>query len=287
MIRVYVAGAYSAENVIDVFGNMRRGIELSFELLKKGFAPFVPWFDYHFSLTGEVTLEEYYAYSNAWLLRSDAVLVVDHENSFKSEGVKKEIALANRLNIPVFKDPEKLYEWHGQGVSCAYYPDVIGLTGEARSGKDTIGRMLVDQYGYTRLAFADRLKEKASYYFGYTDEEIEEKGPQVRRILQGFGLALRDIQENYWINIVRDKMEPGKRYVITDVRFDNEAEFIRESGIIVHVSRPRKERIEGADHISEQGVGYMARTDYELRNDFSTVEELEREVQKFMKDLIG
>ena len=36
---------------------------------------------------------------------------------------------------------------------------IIGLTGYARSGKDTVAKILVDNYGYKRIAFADKIRE--------------------------------------------------------------------------------------------------------------------------------
>lgn len=36
---------------------------------------------------------------------------------------------------------------------------IIGLSGYARSGKDSVARVLVDEYGYKRVAFADKLRE--------------------------------------------------------------------------------------------------------------------------------
>lgn len=114
MRRVYVAGAYSAPNIIDVLANMKRGMDLSFQVLKAGFAPFVPWFDYHFSLIGHVTYEEYLAYSMAWLEASSAVLVVP-EGMEQSKGTQAEIARALRLGIPVFYTLEGLKEW-GNGT---------------------------------------------------------------------------------------------------------------------------------------------------------------------------
>ena len=100
MRRIYVAGAYSADNVINVFENMRKGIELSYEVLKAGFSPFCPWLDYHFSLMGEVSIEEYYRYSMAWLEVSEAVLVVPGWED--SAGTKKEMVRAHELGIPVY-----------------------------------------------------------------------------------------------------------------------------------------------------------------------------------------
>jgi cytidylate kinase len=36
---------------------------------------------------------------------------------------------------------------------------IIGLTGYAQSGKDTVAKILVENYGYTRVAFADKIRE--------------------------------------------------------------------------------------------------------------------------------
>ena len=110
MRRVYVAGAYSAPNVIDVLGNMRRGLRLSVEVLKAGFAPFSPWLDFQFGLIEDVTLAEYYRYSLAWLEVADAVLVVP-QGASQSKGTQAEIARARELGIPVFGTIEDLIDW--------------------------------------------------------------------------------------------------------------------------------------------------------------------------------
>ena len=110
MIRVYVAGAYSADNVIDVLENMRRGMREGTRVLLAGFAPFVPWFDFHFQLMlreGEsITIEDYYNYSIAWLEASDALYVI--RNSEKSTGTQAEIKRAEKLRIPIFFSIEAL-----------------------------------------------------------------------------------------------------------------------------------------------------------------------------------
>ena len=114
MLRVYVAGAYSSDNVMGVFDNMRRGMKVAYDVIKAGFAPFVPWFDYHFSLIGEMELKEYYDYSLAWLEASDAVLVVPGwENS---KGTKAEIERAKSNGIPVFFNVKDLRKWRLEEV---------------------------------------------------------------------------------------------------------------------------------------------------------------------------
>jgi microcystin degradation protein MlrC len=98
--RVYIAGAYSATNYIDVLHNMQRGMKLGAKVLKAGYAPFVPWFDYHFSLIDEeITLEDYQDYAMSWLEASECVLVVP--NSEHSKGTIAEIKRARELNISV------------------------------------------------------------------------------------------------------------------------------------------------------------------------------------------
>lgn len=109
MKRIYIAGPYSASNIIEALNNMRRGMQLSYEVLKAGFAPFVPFFDYHFSLIGETTLDEYYEYSLAWLRASEAILLL--RGWQKSSGTLKELAIAQELNLPIFEQLEALKEW--------------------------------------------------------------------------------------------------------------------------------------------------------------------------------
>ena len=47
---MYVAGAYSSDNVLGVLDNMRRGMRMSTEIFLAGFSPFCPWLDYQFQL---------------------------------------------------------------------------------------------------------------------------------------------------------------------------------------------------------------------------------------------
>jgi len=113
MKRVYVAGAYSADNVLAVLDNMRRGIRLGTECLLVDFALFVPWLDHHLLLIlreGEsLSVEDFYRYTLKWLEVADAVLVVPgYENS---KCTLAEIARAEELDIPVFYHFDGLESW--------------------------------------------------------------------------------------------------------------------------------------------------------------------------------
>ena len=104
MKRVYVAGPYSANNIIDCLENMRKGMRAGVEVFLAGYAPWVPWHDFHHQLMfrdGEsLSVNDYYEMSMAWLVVSDAVLVLP--GWLKSKGTVAEVDKASRLGIPIF-----------------------------------------------------------------------------------------------------------------------------------------------------------------------------------------
>lgn len=104
MKRIYIAGCYSADNVITVLDNMREGMRLATEVFLLGYSPFVPWFDFHFQLmlreNENLTIQDYYRYSMDWLEVSDAMLIVPGYG--KSKGTLAEIKRSVELGIPVF-----------------------------------------------------------------------------------------------------------------------------------------------------------------------------------------
>lgn len=110
MKRIYVAGAYSSDNVIGVLNNIREGLRWSTLIFLKGHAPFSPWLDFHYQLMlrdGEsLAVKDYYDYSLAWLYVSDIVFVVP--NWEKSNGTKREIEEAKTRGIPVVYSMEEL-----------------------------------------------------------------------------------------------------------------------------------------------------------------------------------
>lgn len=112
MKKVYVAGPYSADNVIDVLANIRVGIHESAKILKHGFAVFCPFLDFQFALTHYalgIEKEDYQANSMAWVEVSDAIFVLP--GSENSGGVKRELARARELMIPIFYSLADLIEW--------------------------------------------------------------------------------------------------------------------------------------------------------------------------------
>lgn len=154
------------------------------------------------------------------------------------------------------------------------YPG-IALIGKARSGKDTFAARLVTGHSYTRVAFADPLRAVAlaadpivsaeSGHFGYLpvrlSQAVERDGwekakttlPEVRRTLQSFGQAVRDVDPDFWLSLALERLDVAASWslpvVVTDTRYVNEAQALRARGFtLVRIVRP------GAgtrEHVSE------------------------------------
>lgn len=130
-------------------------------------------------------------------------------------------------------------------------PWIIGISGYAGVGKDTLGRVLVDHDGRERFAFADVMREglyALNPLIGTSEEGdeyrlqtiIDEVGwdtakrlyPEIRTLQERFGTeAGRDIHgQDVWVDLAMSKLDRDKRYVITDVRFPNELKAVHEAG---------------------------------------------------------
>ena len=140
---------------------------------------------------------------------------------------------------------------------------IIGLSGYAQSGKDTVAKILVEEYGFTRIAFADKIKELL-YEMNprINDRELQQwvdmQGwdriktmSEVRMLLQNLGVGARKIiGELVWVKVAMMQYDPNKNFVFTDVRFSNEARMIKDyGGHIWRVERPGINPVN--DHVSE------------------------------------
>jgi hypothetical protein len=171
-------------------------------------------------------------------------------------------------------------------------PILIGLAGKARAGKDSVAAHLIARYGFARYAFADALRDAALALDPIIDNTIEwidgsgtlrflrlsevveadgweaaKEHPEVRRTLQHYGVAIREIEPDFWVRTaMREAAKEPRPVVVTDVRFPNEVDAIREAGgVVVRVVRPGAN---GNGHISETAIDHIA-ADYTIRNVYS------------------
>ena len=149
-------------------------------------------------------------------------------------------------------------------------PLLIAFTGEAGSGKDTACSFLEST---NQFAFAAPLKRMLGDTFNFTYEQMyhpEEK----EKVHEVWGISFRecaqwmgtDVLRGRWRDFFTRRMgmeidnalkdDPSAFIVITDARFDNEAEFIRErGGFILKVERTNNhKKTAHGTHASEQGI---------------------------------
>jgi ribosomal silencing factor RsfS len=126
---------------------------------------------------------------------------------------------------------------------------IIGISGYARTGKDTFGislQRILKTYKINceLIAFANVLKEDLDGFLlekfnisAFTKKD-EEKF-LIRPILVAYGESKRNQSPNYWIDQIKEKVK-NKLIIITDVRYENEARWVIDSGgFLIHLNRQR------------------------------------------------
>ena len=164
-------------------------------------------------------------------------------------------------------------------------PRIIGIKGEARSGKNTVAEVCVEECGYMTYGFADPIKRalagwltNAAKTVSVHDIETLKAEIPIRKALQMIGTEIgRDIiSKTLWIDCLKARIDPtlkiGFNIVIPDVRFLNEAAAIRDwGGVVWGVRRPDHEDElpnECALHKSEMEVSEI-QCDHTFVNDGS------------------
>lgn len=190
-------------------------------------------------------------------------------------------------------------------------PKIIGVTGTKESGKNTFGSYLVNNYGFTENAFAKPLKDASKILFGLNDEQLydsEKKeqydskiGYSPREVLQKFGTEIvreqfanifpnmfRNSYKNLWIKLmdifINTKENENKFVVITDLRFQDEAEWVKnKGGIIVKINRQSIKKNKYSEHKSETELNTI-KANYIIKNNGS-IQNLYNNIDKLMTNL--
>lgn len=144
--------------------------------------------------------------------------------------------------------------------------EIIGLSGFARSGKDEAVKVLVEEFGFTRVAFADKLRQvlyqlnpaigienlwcdhnvgldnTKTWNYIYVQDIVDKYGwngyketpysYEIRRLLQRLGTEAgrQTLWDSIWIDAAFAGLPEDAKVVVSDARFFNEFEAIRERG---------------------------------------------------------
>lgn len=186
---------------------------------------------------------------------------------------------------------------------------LIGICGAAGSGKDTAASAL-REIGFAVLALADPLREhllrvnplitrpgkKPRRLSAIVEEmgwdQAKRNYPEIRRLLQATGQAARDtLGDTVWLEVAHLRLRQLRRdafpgAVVSDLRYRNEAEYIRsQGGLVVEISWPDSPfRLHGsaAKHSSEKKT---IRPDLTIVNQTGQPDRLRSAIQRIAKEL--
>ena len=171
---------------------------------------------------------------------------------------------------------------------------IVGFAGLAGAGKNEAAKALP----FPQIGFADSIKEivtsldpvisfhpvsgliHLSSLLKYEPFELVKRySPELRRLLQELGMAMRERNDEYWIDQVWDKLRDrcdDNNACITDVRFLNEIDFVHEMppGFVIWIERPGV--IQGS-HPSENSITAEDCDGFVLND--GTIEELHEKVR--------
>lgn len=165
-------------------------------------------------------------------------------------------------------------------MKAKYIKKIVGLVGKKHSGKDTFYLNCLELHLEGKLslypkrfAFADELKKEVAKANDITVEQINKDKQAYRSRLQDIGVAKRREDKEFWVKALASSLisyEGLKENVptlaiITDVRFINEAEFIKSiDGKLIRIIRTETDDA-GDTHISETELTQI-NYDYPLNN---------------------
>lgn len=209
---------------------------------------------------------------------------------------------------------------------------IISFCGKMGSGKDAFGDRFKKLYSDSvRLSFADPLRMELSSFIYCLKEDIENvdkvfnldkqdvyniiniiggedfidaidiryKDRKVRKLLQYWGNMRRKQDSLYWVKAMQEniKFNNGKDIYITDTRFLNEMNMLKEMGatliLLTSSEENRKQRIllrdgvvpteEAMNNVSETECDLFKEYDYVVDTDNISLEEIEETLIYILK----
>lgn len=164
---------------------------------------------------------------------------------------------------------------------------IIAFGHQKRRGKDTAMRFLnvylrqiCPRLVIQHKAFAHELKDTAHRLYSWAgvqnwqyyesnpikiDVVLPEIGKSVRQIWIEVGMALRSVYSETWIQKCLRDCDPKRIYIITDLRFPNEAVAVKKAnGILIKITRPG---LEEPSDIADTALNDFTGWDLTIQND--------------------
>lgn len=160
---------------------------------------------------------------------------------------------------------------------------LIGLTGAKGAGKDTVADHLEYMYNFKTMAFALPIKAALSAMHGVPIsmfmDPLKKEVPQPKLLgrtprflmeTMGTGWGRDMVDKDYWVNLLslnaRECLAANVSVVVSDVRYDNEAQLVKDlGGEVWHIARGET-IYTPSDHSSEAGVSDQY-IDFRIIND--------------------
>jgi hypothetical protein len=187
---------------------------------------------------------------------------------------------------------------------------IVGISGKARVGKDTLGDYLAYRIDditdgnviCNRVAYADYLKKRIMADFDLSYEQLygdlkeipdgryfKEDGSYwtPREIMQHYGQFFRTIDYNFWVKKLFENMGMYDNIIISDLRHKNEVDAVKErGGYHIRVVRNIDNKIHGKDHISETALSDDYKVDFLVNNGSDTIEDLYNKADIIIEEIL-
>lgn len=166
---------------------------------------------------------------------------------------------------------------------------LIGIHGPLDGGKDTVANYIQAKFPdkFSRYAFAGPLKQACTIMFGFTKEQIEDRtlkelndpfwgfSPRKTMQLLGTEFGRNMLRDDVWIRRAEMEFQKnvkiGRGTIITDVRFENEAAWLRAQphSMLIYLNVPGLQKDSRYAHASEAGIKFVESFDKPVVNDKS------------------
>ncbi len=182
---------------------------------------------------------------------------------------------------------------------------IICLGGKIGSGKDTTAGILVREYGFKQLSFASKLKDITALAFGWDRDMLEGNTNESRTWREevdstwnitprdalrkvGYEMFRQNICDDFWIRIMQqqiDKIDKDQDIVISDVRFENEMEFVKSiNGVLVYIENNTIQNtiLQGTIHPSDAGITKLIELSDHTLDNIGTISDLKKTIDTLL-----